>query len=403
MTRTTSSFEIVGQRPADTSIALAVQDPTLRKQVFEALQVLSIPVLDDNCSAADTDELVAAVQRLRPAVLILGLTGLKAEPSLVVALIAKLDVAPRIIALNDAPEPELILKTMRAGAAEFVYPPMAAPAFEEAMRRVLDDCRRDEAPERSQGAMIGFVSAKGGCGATTLVCHAARHLRSATRRQVLVADLDFASGIAGIILQAPARYSMDDALANLSRLDLRLWKAMVASSPTGLDVMPAGPGDGLSLQATRVPQLLRFMRSHYDYAMLDLGHGLTPALTESVESLDTLVLVTTNEVPALRQAKHLLHSLAARNFGGNRLRLVINRMPRRTPIPVSELETVIGHPVFATMPNDYHELNDAYSEPRLLDERAELSAAIGRMADNLTGVPAPASKPRSFFSLRRRN
>jgi pilus assembly protein CpaE len=386
-------------------VAVAVGDPKLRKLLLHALKDASLPVVEDNCEVTRLEDLTGTVERLRPDILFLGLPGLPSEPMLTISRLAALDPAPHIVVVNDSAEPDTILKTMRAGAAEFVYPPFNSPAFEESLQRVIADCANTMRDERSTGSMIGFVSAKGGCGATTLACHAASHLKRQTRKEVLLADFDMAAGITGTIMQTSARYSLEDALQNLHRMDLKLWKGLVSAAPSGVDVIPAPPeiASPTTPISRRLPPMLRFWRMHYDLTILDLGHGITQALLDVLDSIDTLVLVATNEVLALRQAKQMIQVLAARNFGANRLKLVINRMPKRTQIQLPELEKVMGHAIYAEIPNDYHRLNAAYSEPRLLEPSSELATQIGSFASRLAGLSEPdPKKPRKFFGLRSR-
>jgi pilus assembly protein CpaE len=389
----------------DRSVAavIAVADPKLRRSLLDALQTAALTVIEENCDTMRIDEMLSTVERLQPDILFLGLPGLPKDFGTVIQILSTLDPAPRVVAVNESAEPETILKAIRAGATEFVYPPFASASFQESVRRVVVDCSREARQERSTGSIIGFVSPKGGCGATTMACHSASHLRRITKKEVLLSDLDLASGIAATLMQAVARHSLEDALQNLHRMDLKLWKALVATTPSGVDVIPqppdiSTPGNVLS---KKLPPLLRFWRMHYDFTLLDLGHGITPPLLDSLESLDTLVLVATNEVLALRQAKQMIQLLATKNFGSNRLKLIINRMPKRAQIQLPELEQVMGHSIYAEIPNDYQRLNEAYSEPRLLDPSSVLGTEIGVFAAKLAGIAAEEKKKSKFFGLAR--
>ncbi len=395
--------EETGSSVAAVAIAVAVAEPKLRKSVLQALQHASLPVVEGNVEVDRFEDLITAVERLRPDILFLGLPGLPSDPALIIARLTTLDAPPRVVAVNESADPELILKSVRAGATEFVYPPFNSTAFQDSLRRVVDDCGRSRTEERTTGSVIGFVSAKGGCGATTLACHAASHLRRLTKKEVLLADLDLAAGITGTIMQTSARYSLDDALQNLHRMDLKLWKGLVATAPSGVDVIPSPPDHPISVTplTRKLPPMLRFWRTQYDLTILDLGHGITQQLVDVLDSIDTLVLVATNEVLALRQAKQMIQMLAVRNLGANRLKLVINRMPKRAQIQIPELEKVMGHAIFAEIPNDYQRLNEAYSEPRLLEPSSELAMQIGKFAAKLAGIEGPEQKPRRFFGLGR--
>ncbi len=77
------------------------------------------------------------------------------------------------------------------------------------------------AAPRAAGKAFGFISAKGGCGATTLVCHVAAEL-GRQNQKVLLADLDLDAGMVAFITKTKAVYSILDAVNNLHRLDISL-------------------------------------------------------------------------------------------------------------------------------------------------------------------------------------
>jgi pilus assembly protein CpaE len=379
--------------------AIAIRDQALRQQVLDALQPLPAKVAELDCTGTGGAELLASIARLRPGIVLLGLCGLPADAGEVLAQIAALEHAPLTIAVNDSADPASILKALRAGAAEFVYPPFDG-AFAEAFERVAaESLKKRPAAEAALGRIIGFVSAKGGCGATTLACHSADYLYRTRHKQVLLADLDLYSGMAGMLLQIAPHYSLADAVQNLHRLDLTLWKAMVSVAPSGLEVMPAPPPPyDLGSASRELSHLLRFWRSQYDLTVVDLGHGFTPLLAELVEWIDVLAVVTTNEVPALRQAKFLVQGLAQRNYGTRRVRLVINRMPKRPAIQAPELERIMGYPIQTTLPNDYKSLAEAYAQPRLLEPTSFLGGHMANLAAALAELaPEPGKKNRRLW------
>ncbi len=392
-----SSAELEGRSAV--TVALAVRDEALRQQVMEATRSLPAAVLEQDCPATNQAELLASLARLRPGIVLLGLSGLPGDAPEVIAQIAALEPAPRIIAVNDSADAASILRAMRSGASEFVYPPFDG-AFSEAFHRVAAAClRKSTTAGPADGRIIGFVSAKGGCGATTLACHSADYLHRSRRKQVLLADLDLSSGMANLLFQLTPHYSLADALQNLHRLDLTLWKGLVSTAPSGLEVIPAPPAPyDLGPAARNLAQLLRFWRSQYEFTVLDLGQGFTPLLAALAEWIDVLAVVTTQELPALRQAKLLVQGLTQRNCGARRLRLVINRMPKRTEIQVPELERIMGFPIQTTLPNDYRSLAEAYAQPKLLEPNSFLGGHIANMAAVLAEItPEPAKKSRRLW------
>ena len=384
---------------ATATAVVAVCDAPLRREVTDALAKTPVQLLDDGWASGDMEELSAAIERLRPSVVFLGLPPQTTNAPAVVAQLANLTCAPRIIAVSGIASPDAILKTMRAGAAEYLYPPF--DGFESVLRSVVN-APRPQQDMPAAGKAIAFASVKGGCGATTLACHCAAWLKTTAKKQVLLADLDVSAGIAGTLMQAQARYTVDDALQNLHRLDLKLWQALVAGSPSGVDVIaaPAEPSPATPI-SRRLPPLLRFWRTQYEFTVIDLGSGITPGMLDLLNSIDVLVLVATNEVPALRQARQMLQILAGRGYGANRVKLVINRMPKRSPINGAEIEKIMGFPICAVLPNDYQILNEAYSHPRLIDLESALGEQFGRCAAGLTGLNPAERKTRKLFAFGR--
>jgi pilus assembly protein CpaE len=381
------------------TVVVAVVDPQLRRGVTDAIATTSAQLVDDSWTSGDIEELAASVERLRPSILFLGLPGLLGDAATVLARMANLEFSPRIVAVSGSANPEMILKTMRAGAAEFMYPPFE-PGFEAVLRSVVTAPRVQlEAP--ATGKVIALASVKGGCGATTLACHSASWLKTAAKKEVLLADFDVAAGIAGALMQSVARYTLDDALQNLHRMDLKLWKALVATTPSGVDVIPAAQEPAMLVPISRkLPPMLRFWRTQYEFTVLDLGSGVTSMLLDALSSIDTLVLVATSEVPALRQARQMIQNLGNRGFGGNRVKLAINRMPKRHPIQIPEIEKIMGLSIHAVLPNDYKVLSEAYSHPRLIDLNSDLGVEFGAFAAKLAGIGPAEKKTRKLFTFR---
>src|SRR5205807_956444 len=83
-------------------------------------------------------------------------------------------------------------QTLRSGVLEFLYPPVS-----ENLRKALDRAQR-LVHRRPPGRIFGVLSAKGGCGATTLACHTAVAIAERSRRQdksTVLIDLDLNTGM----------------------------------------------------------------------------------------------------------------------------------------------------------------------------------------------------------------
>ncbi len=118
----------------------------------------------------------------------------------------------------------------------------------------------------------------------------------------------------------------------------------------------------------------------------------------ALEEIDEACLVTTLEVPALHQSKQIIQTLIDSGYGKHRIKLILNRAPKRLDITPGELEKMLGTPIFCTVSNDYPELYETYAEGRMLSRTSELGKQIARLAQKLANLeedkPAPTGKKR---------
>jgi pilus assembly protein CpaE len=249
--------------------------------------------------------------------------------------------------------------------------------------------RNGQRESRTKEAVsFGFLSVKGGCGATTLACHVAAELAS-PEQKVLLMDLDLHGGLVGFITKAKVRYSISDALENLHRLDSDYWKWLVSKPASGFEILASPPLTLVPCQevkAEEVRQLLGFVRPHYDWLVVDLGNGLSQLTVAALGELDQTCLVTTLEVPALFQCLEMIRALLGGGYEKHRIKLILNRAPKRLDITLSELERMLGAPIFFMLPNDYPELYETYANGHMLTHDSELGRAIGTLALTLAGL-----------------
>jgi pilus assembly protein CpaE len=187
-----------------------------------------------------------------------------------------------------------------------------------------------------------------------------------------------------------------DAVNNLHRLDMSYWKAIVSAGMPGVEIIPS-PTALASRQAPRDDQLrhvLGFVRPYYDWTIVDFGRSLTRLTMAALEEIDEACLVTTLEIPALHQAKQIVQALLDSGYGKNRIRLVLNRVPKRVDITPPELEKMMGLPIFAMIADDFAELYEAYAEGRLLARSSSLGKQIGRFGAKLAGLENGNGKKR---------
>jgi len=369
------------------SAGIIVATRELEEGLLNCLQDLPVRVLFEVSELPEVwSDFLERIERTRPDVVILDVTKLREPMEQVIRRIRSTKCQPAICVLNKTKDPEAILTAFRAGASEFLFPPFGQ-TLKDALEQIAKIKETTPDSRHHNGKVFAFVSAKGGCGATTIACHVALELASRRCGKVLLADLDLESGLIGFLLKANSAYSIADAARNLKQLDDSYWAGLIYKGVPDVDVItappPATPG---LIAADQVEPVVAFTRTLYDWIVLDLGRNLSPYALPILGSIDGLYLATTYEIPALHQVKGMIQTLLHSGFSQDRLHLVMNRMPKHTDVTLDEIGQMLGLRVSETIPNDYASLQEAYTEGRLVKPESLLGKSYARLAAHMAGL-----------------
>jgi pilus assembly protein CpaE len=379
------------------TIGLAIENREMWEQTQACLAELPFRIIVEHQDISDITNFLDRLERMRPDVVLIDISNWKNSLEGLVTSIRNATGDPMIVALNNTADPEAILSSLRAGINEYLYPPLKEPLKKALEKRSAERSRRRDSGTKTTGKSFAFLSAKGGCGATTIITHVAAEL-GRLNQKVLLMDLDLDAGMVGFITKTKAVYSILDAVNNLHRLDISYWKALVSNGIPGVEIV-ASP---LSLASKQQPKddqvrhVLAFARPYYDWTLVDMGRSLSRVSMAAMEEIDEVCLVTTLEVPALHQSKQIVQTLIDSGFGKGRIRLILNRSPKRLDITPSELEKMLGLPIFAMVPNDYPELYETYAEGRMLNRNSDLGKQIAKVAAKLTGLEDEKGQKKRF-------
>jgi pilus assembly protein CpaE len=379
------------------TIGLAIENRDLWEQAQSCLSDLPFRIIVEHQDIGDVSNFLDRLERMRPDVVLIDISGWREPLEGLVTSIRGAIGDPMIIALNVSADPDSILASMRAGINEYLYPPLREPLRRALEKRSAERSRRRDAGAKAGGKSFAFLSAKGGCGATTLVTHVAAELGRQNQR-VLLADLDLDSGMVGFITKTKSVYSILDAVNNLHRLDIHYWKALVSNGIPGVEIVaaPLALASKQQIKDEQVRHVLGFARPHYDWTLVDLGRSLSHTGMAALEEIDEACLVTTLEVPALHQSKQIIQTLLDSGYGKNKIRLILNRAPKRLDITPGELEKMLGVPIFAMIPNDYPELYETYAEGRMLNRNSDLGKQIAKLAIKLAALEVEEKTKKRF-------
>ena len=288
-----------------------------------------------------------------------------------------------IIALLAADDPDLILKCLRVGASEFLLHPFEAEHLKRALEKLKIQPGDRTGPSKL-AKVICVMPAKGACGASTLACNLANRLKNAGNR-VLLADLDPLAGSISFLLKISPSYTFLDVLSRAESLDADLWRGMVTSR-AGIDVLlaPELLAHGVSESRDATP-IIEFARRIYDIVVVDAGSAYGEWNLSQARTADEVLLVTTNELPALHGAQRSLSYLEANRIPKWKVRVIVNRYDKSISLSKEVISSALHIDVLHTIPSDYDAVQKALLDGKPVAPNSPLGRMFGQLADRLTG------------------
>ena len=315
-----------------------------------------------------------------------------------------------LIALGTTESPDLILQAMQAGVTEYVGKPIDTNQLAGAIERVMRKTgRQSERRIATPGKLLLVFSAKGGTGSTTVAANLATELHRLSRKRTLLVDLDLELGESALVMGIEPKFSVVDLVRNFHRVDSRLLASYIERHETGLEILsaPYQPADYEAVSADRVKQVLQFLKQHFDYIVVDAPKTFTPATMGAFEEADQVYLVTTADIPSLRNLTRCVQLV--RSFGRQRgddwIRLLVNRFDPNQVVTTAEIEKTLGMEVFWTLRNDYKAVMNSINtgRPAVSDSKSAFAKDVRALASKLTDTQMDAAGSGFFGGLFGRN
>lgn len=291
--------------------------------------------------------------------------------------------------------PELVLRSLRQGASDFLIPPFTSDQVEAALQKIA---RLQPAKPTSAGKIYCIMPAKGGCGASTIATNLAFRMKRGDQR-ILLADLDPLAGTVSFLLKIKSNFSFLDVLARSQDIDADLWKAVVTNRH-GVDVLlsPEVMSEGMS-ELKDTSSIIEYARATYDIVVLDAGGVYGEWNLSQAQLADEILLVTTNELTSLQAVQRALTYLDANNIPRYKLRLIVNRYDRHTGLSKDVIGTALHTELFHIMPSDYEAIQKSLMEGKPLGPATGFGKSVGGLVERLAGAAEPAKKNSSLSGL----
>ncbi|HEX8071711.1 MAG TPA: AAA family ATPase [Pyrinomonadaceae bacterium] len=350
----------------------------------------------------DAEQLHAEITRLHPNAALIVLPDINVEAAL--RYVERLSVeCPRTAIICASPDasPDLILRSLRAGAREFLRLPLRPEEFRTVVDRTAEFCAGQQAAPKKRGRAVAVFSSKGGCG-TSFV---ATNLAAAINAPTVLVDLNLQAGDLALYLGVEPKFSIADLVEKRASADDAMLRSLVAPHSSHMALLAAPREADLAddIEPEHVFEVIELLRQHYDYVIIDPQHTFDPITLAALDQVDEIVLVLTLDIPAIRSAQRTLQIFDRLGYPRHKVRIVVNRWSKQIELDVRQVERYLGEPVTGYIQSDYNTAVNSINLGQPLVESApasRLATELRQIAAAVTGAAAeaaPAPERRGLF------
>ena len=253
--------------------------------------------------------------------------------------------------------------------------------------------------------IITITSGKGGVGKTTATANLGVALALVGQRVVTI-DADIGLRNLDVVMGLENRIVYD--LVDVVEERCRLRQAMIRDKRlSGLHLIPAAQTrDKMAVSPQDMVRVCDRLRPDFDYVLVDSPAGIERGFQNAVAPADEILIITTPEVAAVRDADRIIGLLEAEEK--NTPRLIINRFKpdmakRGDMLGTSDVIDVLAIELIGIVPEDEAIIiSTNKGVPAALDEKALAGQAFRNIAQRILGEDVPFMNLRDSSGIFRR-
>jgi len=307
----------------------------------------------------------------------------------------------QVVILSVQNDQSYMRRAMLAGARDFLNKPPLGDELISAIRRAGEMAHTERAKNAQQsfvgaavagsggaamnfapvhkGKIITLYSPKGGTGCTTLAVNLAIALNNEDTRTSLV-DANLQFGDVAIFVNEPGKNAIIELAPRVDELEPEVVDdILINHGASGVRILtaPQRPEYAEKISAEQFTKVIQYLQRMYAYVVVDTSHILSDVVLSIFDVSDVIVLVTTQEIPAIKNARLFLDLLQTMGINKNRVIFTMNRYDKRISITPERVSENLKHEVSVTIPLDEKIAITAVNRgvPFMLDNKSQ---PIGR-------------------------
>src|SRR5215207_9887763 len=281
--------------------------------------------------------------------------------------------AVQVVILSVQSDQNYMRRAMLAGARDFLTKPPMGDELISAIRRAgaMAQSERSKSVQVQvapisgnvgtmasyggpKGKIVTIYSPKGGTGCTTLAVNLALTLNNEDTRVALV-DGNLQFGDVAVFINEQGKNTIIDLAPRAEELDPEIVEeVMLKHAATGLHVLaaPSRPEYAEKVSSAQFAKVLEYLRQMYAYVIVDTATLLTDATLAAIDVSDLIVLITTQDIPSIKNCRLFLDLLQTLGIERGRVLFVMNRYDKRINITPERVAENLKQEVSSVIPLD---------------------------------------------------
>ena len=313
----------------------------------------------------------------------------------------------QVIILSVQGDQNYMRRAMLAGARDFLTKPPMGDELISAIRRAgaMAQTERSKTVQAQVAPIVGNVgtvigyggprgkivtiySPKGGTGTTTLAVNLALTLNNEDTRVALV-DGNLQFGDVAVFLNEQGKNTIVDLAPRAEELDPEIVEdVMLKHAASGLHILaaPSRPEYAEKVSSNQFVKVLEYLRQMYAYVIVDTASLLTDPTLAAIDVSDLIVLVTTQDIPSIKNCRLFLDLLQTLGIERDRILFVMNRYDKRINITPERVTENLKQEVVSVVPLDEATVTKAVNRgiPFVLESKNQPAArGVFSLAENV--------------------
>jgi len=334
--------------PKEISICINTSDDSLTGWIQTQIETLAdVQVFQGDWTA----------DNVGPHLMIIGAE--KEEESILITLkkLKKRFPATLIILVSAIHDPQHIVTAMKAGAEEYLVPPLITESFKKTIEELRSKVK-SVIPliKTSPGRLYSFISSKGGLGATVISVNTATAMAAHHKDRTAFVDMSLQSGDSSTLLDIMPQSTITDLCKNFHRLDPAFLKRAMTRHESGMYFLPApkNPEENINIKADQVKGILELVRTNFDMIIADCVSMSANSCSVEVFHLSEKIFVLTDlSVPAIRNCSRLMDLIKKKGISPGKIEIAVNRFIKGKNLKISEIEESLKKRIYWFFPNDF--------------------------------------------------